>query len=41
MDADREVDLTLQKGNWKVLHRVKSDRKEETDKKEKGEILFY
>lgn len=29
------------KSNWKVLHQVKSDKKEETDKKEKGEILFY
>lgn len=28
MDADREVDLTLQKSNWKVLYRVKNGRKE-------------
>lgn len=41
MDADREVDLTLQKSNWKVLYRVKNGRKEKIDKKEKGEILFY
>lgn len=37
MDADREVDLTLQKSNWKVLYRVKNGRKEKQIlKKKKG-----
>lgn len=41
MDADREVDLTLQKSNWKVLHQVKNGRKEETDKKKKREKFYF
>lgn len=36
MDADREVDLTLQKSNWKVLYRVKNGRKEKQILKKKG-----
>lgn len=40
MDADREVDLTLQKSNWKVLYRVKNGRKEKQILKKREKFYF-